>query len=118
MAIINNDSRKLWKEKCYICGKKDCCFNKHLNDEQWTAKELWRQNQEFRGDMSKYNIFLADYVGDLDNKIDNINEKANLFGNNDKDMTQYVIYLYLSNTSFIRLLITQDIFLSNIASLA
>lgn len=36
----NNNSRKLLRRKCYICGKKGHCSNKHLEDEQRKAKEL------------------------------------------------------------------------------
>ena len=36
----NNNGRKPWREKCYVCGKEDCCCNKHSDHEQRKAKEL------------------------------------------------------------------------------
>lgn len=73
----NKNSCQAWKKKCYICGKEDFCSNKRLDNEQLKKKELWRQNQKFRGDKSKYNALLADYEEDLNDNIDNDNEKTN-----------------------------------------
>lgn len=60
-----------------------------MNDEQQKVKEFWRQNQKFRKNKCKYNVFLAGYEGDLndnghsDNNIDDDNKKANYLDNND-----------------------------------
>ncbi len=83
----NNNGRKPWRGKCYVCGKEGCRSNKHSDDEQRKAKEFWRQNQEFRGDKGKYNAFLANYEGDSDDDINDVNEEANLSEDNDKDST-------------------------------
>ena len=106
----NNNGRKPWRRKCYVCGKKGCRSNKHSDHEQQKAKELWRQNREFRGDKGKYNAFLADYEvdsdddGDSDGDIDDVNKEANHSEDNDKDNTQYVMAVHLSNESFMHLL--------------
>ena len=51
---------------------------------------------------------MADYKGDSDNNINNVNEEVNYSEDNNKDSTQYVIVAYLSNKSFIYLLTTQN----------
>ena len=114
----NHNVHKPWRGKCYICGKKSCRSNKHLNNEQRKAKQLWRQNREFRGNKGKYNAFLADYKGDSNDIIDDVNEKANHSKENHKDNMQYIMAAYLSNKSFMHLLMTQDIFLANKSSTA
>lgn len=65
------------------------------------VKELWRQNREFCGDKDKYNIFLADYEGNLNDDINDNNEEANHSDNNDGNSTQYIMAAHLSNKSFI-----------------
>ena len=112
----NNNGRKPWRGKCYVCGKEGCRSNKHSDDEQQKAKELWRRNREFRGDKGKYNTFLADYEGDSDDDIDDVNEEANHSEDNDKESSQYIMAAYLSNKLFMNLLTAQDTFLSNKAN--
>ena len=77
-----------------------------------------RQNREFCKDKSKYNTFLTDYEGDLNDDINDVNKKANHSKNNDENSTQYIIAAHLSNKSFIYLLIAQDTFLLNKGSIA
>ena len=112
----NNNSYKPWRRKCYVYGEKGCRSSKHSDDEQQKAKELWRQNQEFREDKSRYNVFLADYEGDSNNDIENDNEKVNHLDDNHKDGMQYVIAAHLSNESFMHFLIAQNTLPSNEAS--
>ena len=83
----NNNAYKPWKKKCYICGKEDFCPNKYSDHKPQKAKKLWKQNRKFYGDKDKYNVFLADYKGDLDDNIDDVNEEANHLEDNDKDST-------------------------------
>lgn len=61
---------------------------------------------------------MADYKGDSDDNIDGVNEEINHSEDNNKDSTQYVMTAYLSNKSFMLLLMAQDILLSNKASTA
>ena len=72
---------------CYICGKEGYHSNKHSDHKQWKAKELLRQNREFRGDKGKYNAFLTDYEGDSDVDINDVNEEANYSEDNDENST-------------------------------
>ena len=61
---------------------------------------------------------MADYKGDSDNDIDDINEEANHSEDNNEDSTQYVMAAYLSNKSFMHLLTAQDTLPSNKANTA
>lgn len=56
---------------------------------------------------------MVDYEEDLDDDINDDNKKANHSDNNDKDCTQYIIVIYLSNESFMYLLIVNDIISSS-----
>ncbi|WP_375449257.1 hypothetical protein [uncultured Nostoc sp.] len=47
---------------------------------------------------------MADYEGDSNDDIDDVNEKANYSEDNNKDSTQYVIAAHLFNKSFMHLL--------------
>ncbi len=109
----NNNGRKPWRGKCYVCGKEVCCSNKHSDDEQRKTKEFGRRNREFHRDKGKYNAFLADYEGDSDDDINDVNEEANPSEDNDKDSTQYVMAAHLSNKFFMHLLTAQDTLPSN-----
>lgn len=80
-----------------------------MNNEQQKTKQLWQQNQKFRRDKGKYNVFLADYKNDSKDDIDDVNNKANHSEENNKDSTQYVIAAHLSNKLFMYLLTAEDI---------
>ena len=56
---------------------------------------------------------MADYEGDLDDNIDDVNEEANHLEDNDKNNTQYVMAAHLLNESFMHFLTVQDTFPSN-----
>ena len=61
---------------------------------------------------------MANYERDSDDNMNNVNERANNFKENDKDSTQYVMAADLSNKSFMHLLSPQDSLLSNEVSTA
>ena len=51
---------------------------------------------------------MADYKGDLDDNIDDVNKKANHSENNNKNSTQSIMAAHFSNKSFMHLLTAQD----------
>lgn len=61
---------------------------------------------------------MTDYKRDSNNNIEDDNKEVNYLDNNNKNSTQYVMAAYLSNKSFMHLLISQDILRSNEASTA
>ncbi len=61
---------------------------------------------------------MADYEGDSDDDIYNVNEEANHSEDNNEDSTQYVMVAHLSNEFFIYLLMAQDTLSLNEASTA
>ena len=61
---------------------------------------------------------MADYKGDSDDDIDDVNEEANHLEDKDKNNIQYVMTDYLSNKSFMHLFMAQDSLPSNKASSA
>lgn len=71
----NDNSRKLWKIKYYVCGKKRYRYINHSDNQKRKTEELRRRKQEFCRDKRKYNAFLAYYERDSDDEMDNDNKK-------------------------------------------